>query len=437
MKYIDIEEIIKLSPSLKFLRSRKAALMICFFDEQFKSKNEIAVPNETLISELALLIDKLHYMDEEDIELFGILSPDARTKAKRYIERWTEDNFLRNYIDENSQKIYNVLTKHTERVFRILDLLHDREFVGTESRFRDIFHKLEDIVNNAGSDPEHRIAELERQKNSIQAEIDKIKREGIVQTYEDFQIKSRMDDVYRLTNELVGDFREVEDNFREITKHIYEKQAEQTFTKGNLLGYAFDAVDRLKESDQGKSFYSFWHFLMNDSDQNSLKSLVDKSISALNERDIRYNEKFLRRIKSFLHSAGQKVLESNDQLGEKLSRVIAEKYRSDQRKSHETIRDIRLLALKLSDKELPADCGITLDLDPEIMLPLEKRLGEELIVSTYDDVPKVAAPKTDLKSLTKLFNPNLIDRKGLVKNIRTSLKEKDEISLQEDRKSVV
>ena len=43
----------------------------------------------------------------------------------------------------------------------------------------------------------------------------------------------------------------------------------------------------------------------------------------------------------------------------------------------------------------------------------------------------MAAPKTDLKSLTKLFNPNLIDRKGLVKNIRTSLKEKDEISLQE------
>ena len=31
----------------------------------------------------------------------------------------------------------------------------------------------------------------------------------------------------RLANELIGDFKEVEDNFKEITRKIYERQQQQ------------------------------------------------------------------------------------------------------------------------------------------------------------------------------------------------------------------
>lgn len=429
MRYEEIEEKLRVSPSLKFLRSRNAALMISFFDEQFKAKNEIALPNEYLVKELAILIEQTHYIDEDDETQQQSL--DSQAKAKRYLEYWTEENWLRNYIDENTKKVFNVLTKHTERVFQMLESLRDREFVGTESKFRDIFFKLEDIVSNSIVDPEARIAELERQKESIQKEIDKIRKEGVVKTYENFQIKSRMDDVFRLTNELVGDFKEVEDNFREITKNIYERQALQTYTKGNLLGYAFDSVDKLKESDQGKSFYSFWHFLMNESDQSNLRDLIEKSISAMEDRGLSTNDKYLRRIKTLLHSAGQKVLESNDQLGEKLSRVIAEKNSTENKKSRETIQEIRLMALQLSETELPDDCGITLELEAQIFLPLERKLAEGQIINEYDVQPQIAQQTADLKALTRLFNPNLIDRKRLAKNVKTMLADRPEVTLKE------
>ncbi|MEG0948724.1 MAG: DUF3375 domain-containing protein [Bacteroidales bacterium] len=429
MRYEEIEEKLRVSPSLKFLRSRNAALMISFFDEQFKAKNEVALPYDYLIKELAFLIEQTHYIDEEDEAQPQTL--DAMAKAKRYLEYWTEENWLRNYIDESTKKVFNVLTKHTERVFQMLESLRDREFVGTESKFRDIFFKLEDIVSNSIVDPEARIAELERQKDTIQKEIDKIRKEGVVKTYENFQIKSRMDDVFRLTNELVGDFKEVEENFREITKNIYERQALQTYTKGNLLGYAFDSVDKLKESDQGKSFYSFWHFLMNESDQSNLRDLIEKSISAMEDRGLSTNDKYLRRIKTLLHSAGQKVLESNDQLGEKLSRVIAEKNSNENKKSRETIQEIRLMALQLSDTELPEDCGITLELEAQIFLPLERKLAEGQIINEYDIQPQVAQQTADLKALTRLFNPNLIDRKKLAKNVKSLLADRPEVTLRE------
>ena len=352
MKYEEIEEKLRVSPTLRLLRSRSAALMIGFFDSQFKAKNEISVANDVLVDELAFMIEQLQFTDDDDKASQGL---DSLAKARRYIERWTEDNYLRNFIDEQTGKVCSILSTHTERAFRMLEVLREREFVGTESKFSDIFSKLEDIVSNTVSDPEARIAELERQKAQIDEEIAAIRRDGEVKTYEDYQIKSRMDDVVRLTNELMGDFKEVEDNFRAITKEIYERQAQRTFTKGTLLGYAFDSVDRLKESDQGKSFYTFWAFLMNESEQSNLRNLVEQSISALEERGLPTNDRFLRRIKGLLHAAGQKVLEQNDQLGEKLSRVIAEKDSAENKKSRQTIQEIRLMALALSDKELPAD----------------------------------------------------------------------------------
>lgn len=428
MKYEEIEEKLRVSPTLKMLRSRSAALMISFFDSQFKAKNEIAVANDVLIDELAFMIEQLHFCDDDDAASADL---DSLSKAKRYLLRWTEECYLRNYVDEQTGKVFSILSTHTERAFRMLEVLRERDFVGTESKFSDIFAKLEDVVSNTTADPEARVAELERQKAALDEEIALIRRNGSVKTYEDYQIKSRMDDVVRLTNELMGDFKEVEDNFRTITKEIYERQAQRTFTKGTLLGYAFDSVDRLKESDQGKSFYSFWAFLMNESQQANLRNLIEQSISVMEERGLPANDRFLRRIKTLLHAAGQKVLEQNDQLGEKLSRVIAEKDSTENKKSRRTIQEIRLMALALTDKELPADCGITLDEDPMVWLPLERKLSEGQIVNDYDFVPQMASPVADEATLTRLYNPNLIDRKRLARNIGTLLDERREISLRE------
>ena len=55
----------------------------------------------------------------------------------------------------------------------------------------------------------------------IEDEIRTIKREGSVRTFENYQIKSRFDDVTKITNELIGDFREVEENFKMFTLKLH------------------------------------------------------------------------------------------------------------------------------------------------------------------------------------------------------------------------
>ncbi|MEG1543555.1 MAG: DUF3375 domain-containing protein [Tannerellaceae bacterium] len=428
MDYQKLDIKLKQSPAIRMLRMRNATLAISFLHKQFKEQNEINIRNDQLVQRLTNFLDDLDYIDEEEA---GNPIADNFDRAKKFIESWTNESFLRNYIDDSEKVVYNVLTQHTERVFQMLDLLKEREFVGTESKFKDIFYKLRELVDNNTEDPKIKIAELERQKKKIDEEIRRIKREGTVRRYEDYQIKSRFEEVSRLTNELIGDFKEVEDIFKDITRGIYEKQEHKDLSKGQILHYTFDSLDELKESDQGKSFYTFWNFLLDDVSQEELRLLIDNVYRILEERGIETGNIFLRRIKTILHNSGRKVLESNNLMAEKLSRVIAERDVTERRKMRETIMDIRKLALQTIDNPLPDSEGLVIETNASIRMPMERRLGEEKVIPEFDLRPEAFDSEVDLESMARLFNPNQVNCAELQTNIYRMLAESGQATLGE------
>jgi len=432
MNYNKLEILLKNSPTWKMLRSQNAVLMISFFYNQFKATNESEIPNSILVQKLADYLDELNYQDEEEESDLNSLNLDSIDRAKQYIEKWTKENYLRNYIDESSKQIINAYTTHTERVFRFLELLKDREYAPTESKFKDIFKKLQELIDNSTEDPAKKIEELEKQKEKIDNEIRHIKREGAVKTYENYQIQERFENVTKLANELVGDFKEVEDNFKLIVRDIYEKQSNNLLTKGKILKYTFDSLDELKNRNQGKSFYAFWNFLMDDASQEELKFLVSEVYKILEDRGIDYNERFLRRVKSLLHQAGTKVLDSNNLLADKLTRVIAEKDLLQRKQARETINEIRNLALQMIDKIPSFEEYIIVEGDSIIDLPMERKfVGEEEIISEFKDQPNVAANIVDFNSLDRVVNSTHINKVQLLKNVQRLLNDKPTVVLSE------
>lgn len=429
MDYQKLEIQLKSAPSLKLLRSRNAPLILSFLYSQFKEQGEISISNEKLTNQLAWYLEELNYCDEDDdLTSFG---SDNYERAKKYIESWTNDNFLRNYIDDIEKTVYNVLTQHTERVFQMLDLLQERKFVGTESKFRDIFHKLKELVDNNTEDPKKKIEELEERKKKIDEEIRRIRRDGNVVKFEDYQIQSRFEDISRLTNELIGDFKEVEDIFKMITRDIYEKQSQYDLSKGRILHYTFDALDTLKESDQGKSFYAFWNFLIDEDSQDTLKMLIKQVSDILEDRGIEYNNRNLKRIKTVLFQSGRKVLDSNNLLAEKLTRVIAEKHLLESRKIRETMAEIKQISLRLIEHKIPENYGIEIELEAKIDMPMERKLGEEKNIPEFDITPETFNSKADLESMSNLFNPDSINIKELIGNINSLLTDKQQVTLEQ------
>lgn len=418
--------------SLKLLRARNLPLIITFLYREYKSNPQSTIPYQQLIQRLGDFLEEINYAEEDEEVRTGRIILDYDEKAKLYIDRWIDFNYLRNVIDEGTKEPYVLLSKHTEKVFQVFELLREKEFVGTESKFKDIFSKLRDIVENANPDKDKKLLELEKRRLAIEEEIRRIKIEGLVVTYEDFQIQSRFEEVNRLANELIGDFKEVEDNFKEITRKIYEKQQDNDLTKGKLLAETFDSLFELKKTNQGKSFYAFWQFMIDDLSQQEFQQLTKEVYQVLEDRGIGVSSRSLKRLKTLLHQAARKVLDKNGLLADKLSREIVAKDQVEHRKTRELMASIKQLAIKRIGVQSGREHYLAIEFSPEVFLPLERRLGDRTQENKYSSRPGQASLKfEDLSDLSKIYSSDIIDKKLLLANIHELLSDRSPISLKQ------
>ena len=224
-------------------------------------------------------------------------------------------------------------------------LLQKPAFVGTESRFLDIVHKLRELVQNSDDDWRAKVEDLEKQRSALDAQIRELKLTKTVRTYDDFQIEERYQGVSVLARSLLRDFREVETNFRAITQQIYQQQSAAGHTKGSLLGLALDALDELRLTAQGRSFEAFYQHLTDPRQKAELDALIRQVFELLQARGLAVGDGFfLRKIRFYLHSEGQKVNDSFHALARKLEKIVSAQNLRDRRRSLALINDIRTLA---------------------------------------------------------------------------------------------
>ncbi|MCC7050203.1 MAG: DUF3375 domain-containing protein, partial [Bacteroidia bacterium] len=375
MDFLDLHSLIQNSISIKLIRAQNAPLIISFLHREFKENNRFVIPHTELLPKLS---DFLEYVSsKEDAAMVEDAAEDSnQDRAKRYLDQWTEQSFIRKYPDDNGEHVYE-LTTDAEKTFSWVESLYKRDFIGTESKFKDIFHKLQNLLENSTEDPQVKIRDLERQKVLLENEIRQIKISQHVPVYNDTQIKERFFEINKLSKDLLSDFREVEQNFKEIIRNIYEKQSDRNYTKGGILGYALDALDELKQKDQGKSFYAFWHFLVNNQSQEELRVLIDDVYVLLNKRHIPYeDDRFLKRLKVMLYQAGKKVIDSNKQLSAKLNKVLSERNMLEGRRTMELIADIRNTALRIYKAPPKETAFMLIDGDTDISNVMARPLTE-------------------------------------------------------------
>jgi len=427
MDYDVLKSSLSNSLTVKLLKARNTALIVSFLHQEFKARNRLTVPQYELVNRLS---DYLEYLEDEallEADLSNYLA-----QAKRYIDIWCDEDhrYLRRYPNEEGEPVIE-LTSHTEKAFQWVESLEKQEFVGTESRFRSIYQQLEEIIDNTLEDPPKKIKELEDKRRELTRQINQIKKTGRVSTFNDTQIKERYYNLSRSARELLSEFKEVEQNFREISQNIYKKQTLQRSDKGQILAYTLDATDALKSSDQGRSFYAFWEFLVADNKQEELRDLLDQLYAILEERQVSDLDPFLKNIKFHLHYAGRKVLESNHLIAEKLSRTLAERNLAERRRVRELINAIKNQAVQQLGHWEGRRHFIELETHPEVAMPLARPLGEPEQTATFAEQPEQLDDES-LKSvdLSILFDQFEMNRRELEANIRQLLKYREEVSLQ-------
>ncbi|WP_271394111.1 DUF3375 domain-containing protein [Aequorivita sinensis] len=424
-----ILESLNTSPSVELLRLRNREMIIEFLTNTFSSEqNSISSDNIHI-----QLTDFLEFKQIENDEDTDINSFDTyEEKAKKYILQWTNKGFLANYLDEQGEVFYE-LSAHSSKTIDWLASLKKEEFVGTESKFNNILNQLKELVEFTNEDEEKRILLLEEKKLEIEQQIQRIKIGEDVKVFEEFEIVPRFNQINQSAKELLTDFKEVEDNFKEITKEIYQKHADGSLTKSDILEFTFDALDELKNSQQGKSFYAFWSFILNPELQNSWEILTKELYKTLEEKSIPVNDPFLKGMKRHLHNSGQRVYKANDKMAEKLSRIIRESETSKSEAIKTTIQEIKKQLVEISKTKKKPEISFELETNIEINIPFERKLTtKQSETVTYTNKPIIADDDiTSSEYLSKLFSQSNIDKALLRKRIKDILNKKSQTTLLE------
>jgi len=426
---IDEKEILKIlnsSPSVELLKLNQRNLIIEFFIRSLKNEKS-SLTYENLLISLADFLEykKVETDEENEINVFDTYEE----KAKKYIKKWTNKGFLSNYRNENGEIIYE-LSSHTNKTIDWLSSLKKKEFVGTESKFKMIFNQLKEIVEYSNEDIQKRIEILKEKELEIKHQIERLEMGEDIKVFEEYEITPRFNQLLQSAKELLSDFKEVEDNFKNITKEIYQKHASSDIEKSEILSFTFDALEELKTSHQGKSFYSFWYFLMSEQ-QNLWENLVEELYKILQEKNIPIKDDFLLKMTKYLYLSGKKVTKANDKMADKLSKIIRDNPVAKKEMTSKMINEIKFSLIEISKKNITPNISLNIETDININIPFDRRLTyeqkEEIV---YKESPINAENNVaNSELLNKIFSKKKIDEKILINRINQILEKKSQTTL--------
>ena len=418
MTFEAVYNLLRASSTVKLLKADNAPLLISFFFKAFKQENRFSLGENEIT---ALLDDYLYKVNQSET-----LYP---KKAKDYLNDWAQDGmgFLRKYYETSDEALYE-LTAPTETTLKWIEELNKPHFVGTDSRLKLLFDILRELSNKSKQDVQARIQELENEKARIEKEI-AAARSGFIDVLDQTQIKERFYNAEETATKLLSDFRQVEQNFRDIDKDFRRKIITTSKSKGKVLDELFQEQDYLWQTDQGKSFQAFWEFLMSQGKQEELDYLLDEILNLPTVKQIAGENTIITRIKNNLVEAGDRVNKSTESLLEQLRKYIEHKAFFENKRIHDNINQILKNLAELKPDR--AKKLLNLEIDGIIKLDFIMERSLYRAPRKVKFTQPAAEEGTSQRSNQVLFEQFNIDLEELKKNIKNALKFKTQITLKE------
>lgn len=420
MEYDYLVSLRRNHPAWRLLAAEHAPMVISFLYRTFVEPNVRTLSEQDLSAKLEDLLYHLR----------SVLGDDAFPRpALDYLSDWADDNhaWLRRYYPADSDEPHYDLTPAAEQAIHWLSRLERREFVGAESRLKVVVDLLREIAHGSQTDPKARIAELERRRNEIEAEIAEI-RGGRINLMDDTQLRERFWQATDVARELLADFRQVEQNFRELDRQARERIATWDGGKGEVLDEVFGERDAIAQSDQGRSFHAFWDFLMSPRRQEELSALLELVFELDAVQSMRPDPR-LKRIHYDWLTAGEATQRTVARLSEQLRRFLDDQAWHENRRIMELLRKVEQHALAVREAAPTQELMSVDATHPTVELPMDRplfkppikpRIGDDPVVEGDDDIPADA-----------LFEQTYVDKEVLRARLRRALQDRRQISLGE------
>jgi len=421
LNYDTLEIFRKEHSGWRLLRSDHVSLIVVFLHRAFIQPNVRILPEPTLVEAL------------ED-ELFAVrerLGVDAFPRsAREYLNDWAspEKGWLRKFYLSGTDEPHFDLVPATERAIAWLNELSTRSFVGTESRLLTLFELLRQMTTGSESDPEARVAELQQRRDAIDEEIRRTLA-GEISLLDDTAMRDRFQQFTQMARELLSDFREVEQNFRQLDRSVRERIALWEGGKAALLEEILGRRDAIDNSDQGRSFRAFWDFLMSDQRQQELTSMLDTILAHEAIRHTKPDPR-LRRVHYDWLQAGDHTQRTVADLSRQLRRFLDDQAWLENRRIMDILHGIEVKSLAV--RSAPPMSAAFMDIretSAAIHLPFERPLFNPPFKAKL--TAEVLAAGDEEIDASALFALRVVDKPLLASHIRQAFQTAPQITLRE------
>ncbi|MEH0059726.1 DUF3375 domain-containing protein [Auritidibacter ignavus] len=392
-----IDRLRRLNPAWKLLRAQNAPLILSFLGRHFIEENHGATAASTLAGALD---DELYGLNDQ---AFSLDEPAPYPKDPTdYLEDWAADDsgWLRRFYPVDSDELHYDATPALEKAYSWVLGLQVRPFVATESRLQTIVELLRQISMGSEEDPEERIAELKRRRDSIDREIRQIDEDPQFGMLDGTRLRDRYQQFTSTARELLADFRQVEENFRSLDRSAREKIATWQGSRGELLDELVSTRANIDSSDQGRSFQAFYDLLLSKARQEELSELLGRvSELAQIQTDSR-----LRTIHHDWADAAERTQQTVRQISEQFRRFLDDQIWVENRRVLELVKDIERHAVDVRTQAPKKDSPVGIEVDVpgiDVALPLERPLYDVRPTAEVDSLLQPSeAENVDTTALT-------------------------------------
>jgi hypothetical protein len=384
----------------RLLVAENAPLILGFLDRVFLTPNVRQMPSPELVDAL-------------DDHLWALRAADAEVypkDAEAYLGDWVEKKWLRRWYPASTDVPHYAPTSAVETAAAFARSLSRREFLGTASRLLTVRDLLRQITAGAAADLDVRLAALQRQRAEIDEQIDAL-RSGTAGGLDETAIRERYAQAVATARELLGDLREVEENFRDLGRGVRRQATTWNGPRGEFLKMVFGTTAEIGASDQGRSWSAFWEHMTSQRQREELDELLAavNDVPALAGTD----DQVGRLLREDLFSGAGDTQRTIASLSAQLRRFLDERSWTETRRIHEAMKSALAAAMRVGDGELREAGSELPGLGADLALPLERPLYTPRVHARLDSSLTDPSDDEPLDALVDLFDISHIDLAAL------------------------
>lgn len=195
--------------------------------------------------------------------------------GKSYGAAWRRAGWLIRRAASDSRGETLELSPEALAAIRIAEQIAQPRQTATESRLMSIRDQVRRLAAESDPDAVRRLEQLERQRDEIEAQIERIRGGAEIDVLEPERARERFTEILRQAEDVPADFGRVRKRFEELNHELRVGILESEDAQRTVLDNIFRGVDLIEASDEGATFAAFSALIL------------DQELSGEFERDIR------------------------------------------------------------------------------------------------------------------------------------------------------